>query len=166
MGRLADLLPSTLKTGLLVSAVLLLPKAASPAELTAFISGATPGDFWGTGFGGSLAITLFDLGGIEIEGARQGGEVPESSIFSLSGRVFLAPPTGRLVPYGGLAFGGYRVTLGGNDDWGTLRGIFLGAKLKIGLGFQIRGEYEWVHVPDGALLPMDGRYSLGATLRF
>jgi hypothetical protein len=154
------------RIGLLISCILLLPKPAAPAELTAFISGATPGDFWGTGFGGSLAITLFDLGGLEIEGAHQGGEVPDSGILTLSGRAFLAPPTGRIVPYGGLSFGVYRATLAGNDDWGTTRGIFAGLKLKIGLGFQIRGEYEWVHVPDGALLPIDGRYSLGATLRF
>jgi hypothetical protein len=161
-----DLLRAGLKTGLLVGAILLWPGSASPAELTAFLSGATPGAFWGTGFGGSLAITLFDLGGVEIEGAHQSGEVPESSIFSLSGRVFLAPPTGRLVPYGGLGVGGYRESLSGNDDWGTLREIFVGVKLRIGLGFQIRGEYEWVHLPDDALLSMDGRYSVGATLRF
>jgi hypothetical protein len=166
MGDSDRLTRSALRTSFLVAAVLLWPGSASPAELTAFISGASPGEFWGTGFGGSLAITLFDLGGIEIEGAHQGGEVPESSIFTLSGRVFLAPPTGRLIPYGGLGVGGYRASLSGNDDWGTVREIFVGLKLRIGLGFQIRGEYEWVHLPDGALLPMDGRYSLGATLRF
>lgn len=161
-----DALSLPLRTCFLIAAILLLPRPASPAELTAFLSGATPGDLWGTGFGGALAITLFDIGGVEIEGAHQAGEVPDSSIFTLSGRVFLAPPTGRLVPYGGLAVGVYRATLAANDDWGTTRGIFLGLKLRIGLGFQIRGEYEWVHLPDGALLPMDGRYSLGATLRF
>jgi len=151
---------------LLAGGFFLLPRGAAAAEITAFASGANPGPFWARGFGGSLAITLFDVGGVEVEGARQGGDVPDSSMLSFSGRAFLAPPTGRLIPYGGLAAGVYRQKLGSDDDWGTVKGIFVGVKFKVGLSFQVRGEYEWISLPDKALLPMEGRYSLGATLRF
>jgi len=130
------------------------------------VAGAKPGELWGTGFGGSFAITLFDIGGLEFEAARQGGAVVESSMFSLSGRAFVAPPVGRFVPYGGLAAGFYRQKLASQDDWGVVKGVFVGLRFKVGLAFQLRGEYEWLDLPAEALLPMDARYSVGATLRF
>jgi hypothetical protein len=151
---------------IVVCASLRLPPAASAAELTAFIAGARPGETWGTGFGGSFAITLFDVGGVEIEAARQRGAVAEASMISLSGRVFVAPPVGRFVPYGGLAAGFYRQKLESQDDWGVVKGAFIGVRFKVALSFQLRGEYEWLDLPAEALLPMDARYSLGATLRF
>src|SRR5260370_29213655 len=106
---------------LLVAALLLACRPGGAAELAAFVSGAPPGPKWsGTGFGLSLTITLLNLVGVELEGARQGGAVTDSNMLSASGRAFLAPPLGRFVPYGGLAVGAYRQTLGSRDQWGTV----------------------------------------------
>ena len=44
--------------------------------------------------------------------------------------------------------------------------MFVGAKLKLILGLSVRGEYQWVHFPEGALVPMDARYSAGLSLGF
>lgn len=139
---------------------------ASAAELTLFVSGATPSLAWTGGVGGAFAITLFNIGGVEVEGAHQGGEVLDSGLLTLSGRVFIAPPIGRFVPYAGLSAGAYRATLGSEDDWGTTSGVFVGVKLKLALGLSVRGEYQWTHFPEGALVPMDARYSAGLSLSF
>jgi hypothetical protein len=152
---------------LLVAAAFLACRAVGAAELAAFVSGATPGPNWsGTGFGASLTITLLNLVGVELEGARQGGVLTDSSMLSGSGRAFLAPPIGRFVPYGGLAVGAYRQTLGSRDQWGTLTGVFVGARIKLPLGLLIKGEYEWVHLPTDALIAMDGRYYGGVGISF
>jgi hypothetical protein len=152
---------------LLVATVLLACRPAGAAELAAFVSGASPGSNWsGTGFGVSLTITLLNLVGVELEGARQGGVVTDSNMLSASGRAFLAPPIGRFVPYGGLAVGAYRQTLGSRDQWGTVSGVFVGARIKLPLGLLIKGEYEWVHLPDNALMKMDGRYYGGVGISF
>ncbi len=152
---------------LVAGALLLAGRPGGAAELAAFVSGATPGANWsGTGFGVSLTITLLNLVGVELEGARQGGPVTDSNMLSASGRAFLAPPIGRFVPYGGLAIGAYRQTLGSRDQWGTMGGIFVGAKIKLPLGFLIKGEYEWVRLPTDALIPMDARYYGGVGISF
>jgi hypothetical protein len=152
---------------LLLAALLLVCRPAGAAELAAFVSGATPGPNWsGTGFGVSLTITLLNLVGVELEGARQGGVVTDSNMLSASGRAFLAPPIGRFVPYGGLAVGAYRQTLGSRDQWGTVSGVFVGARIKLPLGLLIKGEYEWVHLPSDALMAMDGRYYGGVGISF
>ncbi len=139
---------------------------ASAAELTLFVSGASPSLAWKGGVGGAFAITLFNIGGVEVEGAHQGGEVLDSGLLTVSGRIFIAPPIGRFVPYAGLSAGAYRATLGSEDDWGTTSGVFVGAKLKLALGLSVRGEYQWTHFPEGALVPMDARYSAGLSLSF
>ena len=97
---------------------------ADAADIGVFVSGADPGAFWGHGFGGYLGISLFNIVGLEIEGAKQNGEVPDSSMLSLSGRAFLAPSFGRFVPYGGLSFGGFRESLGNQDDWKRRTSVF------------------------------------------
>jgi hypothetical protein len=83
-----------------------------------------------------------------------------------SGRAFLAPPIGRFVPYGGLSVGVYRQTLGSQDQNGTMTGAFLGLRIRLPAGLLIKGEYEWVHLPDDALIPMDHRYYGGVGIRF
>jgi hypothetical protein len=154
-------------TLLLVAAAFgLASRPAAGAEVTLFLSGARPSLAWKTGVGGALGITLFNVGGIEVEGAHQTGEVADSGLLTLSGRAFIAPTFGRLVPYGGLAVGAYRATLGSDDDWGTMSGVFVGAKLKLPLGLLLRGEYQWTHFPEGALVPMDARYYAGVGLGF
>jgi hypothetical protein len=151
----------------LVAALLLACQSGGAAELAVFVSGATPGPNWsGGGFGGSLTITLLNLVGLELEGARQGGVVTDSSMLSASGRAFLAPPIGRFVPYGGLAVGAYKQTLGTRDQWGTVSGVFVGARIRLPLGLLIKGEYEWVNLPSDALMKMDGRYYGGVGISF
>jgi len=144
----------------------LAPSTAKAADIGVFVSGADPSAFWSHGFGGYLGITLFNVVGLEIEGAKQNGEVADSSMFSLSGRAFLAPSFGRLVPYGGLSFGGFRESLGDQDDWKRRTSVFVGAKLKFPLGLTFRGEYEWVDVSNDSLIPMDHRYYGGVGFSF
>lgn len=139
---------------------------AGAAEATLFLSGASPGIVWKGGVGGAFAITLFNIAGVEVEGAHQGGEIEGSGILTASGRIFVAPPIGRVVPYGGLSVGTYRSTLGSDDDWGTMSGVFVGAKLKLPLGLVLRGEYQWTHFPDAVLVPMEARYYAGVGLHF
>src|SRR5262249_33164735 len=49
----------------------LVPSTAEAADLGVFVSGADPSAFWSHGFGGYLGITLFNIVGLEIEGAKQ-----------------------------------------------------------------------------------------------
>src|SRR5271169_3196597 len=143
-----------------------LAPSAGAVEATVFLSRATPSDTWGSGGGGALSITLFELGGVEVEGARQSLKSGEGNIVSLSGRDFVAPSFGKFVPYGGLSMGVRRETLRSQDDWGTMSGVFVGLKLKLPLGLRARVEYQWVHLPSDALVPMDSRYYGGVGLGF
>jgi hypothetical protein len=154
------------RAALIAGALLLASKPGSAAELAVFASGATPGPNWNGGFGVSLTITLLNLVGVELEGARQGGAIMGSEMLSASGRAFLAPPFGRFVPYGGFAAGAYKQSLGSQDQWGTVTGAFVGARIKLPLGLLIKGEYEWVHVPTDALIPIDGRFYGGVGISF
>jgi hypothetical protein len=157
----------------LALAGLLLPAAGSAyaAELTGFISGATPGAKWGTGYGGMLTISLFNIVGAEIEGAWQGADaaIAEGSRYSyvsLSGKAYVGPPIGRLVPYAGLGAGVYRLSFPGGSDNGTLGSVFVGAKLKFPLGLVVRGEYQWLNLPQPAPVQLDQRYFVGLGLSF
>jgi len=151
---------------LLLVGFALASRPAAGAEATLFLSGAEPGLAWKSGIGGAFGITLFNVGGFEVEGAHQTGEVIDSGLLTLSGRAFIAPTFGRIVPYAGLSLGAYRATLGSEDDWGTMSGVFVGAKLKLPLGLLLRGEYQWTRFPEGALVPMDSRYYAGVGLGF
>jgi len=139
---------------------------ARAAEITILFAGADPGPAWGTGYGGMLTITLFSIVGAELEGIWQGGEAPETSMLTLSGKAYVGPSFGRFVPYVGLAAGVYRESLPGGSDQGTTGGIFAGAKLKFPLGVVIRAEYQWIDLPAAAPLPMENRYFLGLGLSF
>ena len=79
----------------LLGAILAAPATpATAAEVTLFLSGANPSLAWKGGVGGAFAITLFNIGGVEVEGAHQTGEVLDSGLLTLSGRVFIAPSDG------------------------------------------------------------------------
>jgi hypothetical protein len=153
---------------ILVPALVLFASAprAEAAEVTAFLSGASPGEAWSTGYGGLLTITLFNIVGGEIEGAWQASELPSTSLFSLSAKAYVGPSIGRFVPYGGLGAGIYRESLPGSSDTGTLGLIFVGAKLKFPFGLVLRGEYQWVDLPLAAPVGLDGRYFFGLGLGF
>jgi hypothetical protein len=42
----------------------------------------------------------------------------------------------------------------------------VGVKFKFPLGVLVKGEYQWVHMPEDALILMDNRYYFGAGLTF
>jgi hypothetical protein len=142
------------------------PGSASALEATLFVSGASPSDLWGGGGGGAVSIGLFDVVAVEVEGAKQSLDGGTTGMLSLSGRAMLAPTFGRIVPYAGLSAGVRREKAVSESDWGTLTGVFVGAKLKLPLGLRLRAEYQWVHLPTDALIPMDTRYSGGLGLAF
>jgi hypothetical protein len=146
--------------------VLLAAEPAPAAEITAFVSGAGPGETWSTGYGGMLTITLFNIVGAEVEGAWQGGSVPSTSLFTLSGKAYLGPSFGSVVPYVGLGAGLYRESVPAGSDTGTVGSVFVGAKLKFPFGLVIRGEYQWISLPMAAPLGLDHRYLVGAGLGF
>ncbi len=154
-------------SGLLLAGLLLCSaRTASPAEITAFLSGASPGESWSTGYGGMLTITLFNIVGGDLEGAWQGSDLPSTSLFSLSAKAYIGPQFGRFVPYGGIGVGVYRESVLGDSDTGTLGLAFLGLKLKFPFGLVIRGEFQWVNVPMAAPVDLDHRYILGLGLTF
>jgi len=154
-----------------LAALALLPGPGSAAEITAFASGASAPngqDVWGGGWGGMLTISLLNIVHLEIEGAHQGGNSSQvdTSMLTVAGKAYLGPSIGRFVPYVGLGGGGYRESLPGKTDDGTLGLVFAGAKLKFPFGLVIRGEYQWINLPTGVPLGMDHRYFAGAGLSF
>jgi len=141
-------------------------RPSTALEATLFVSGASPSELWGGGVGGALSLGLFDVAAVEIEGAHQSVTGGDGGVLTLSGRAFLAPSIGRLVPYVGLSAGVRRQTAVSESDWGTTSGVFVGLKLKLPLGLRLRAEYQWVHLPTDALIAMDNRYYGGVGLAF
>jgi hypothetical protein len=139
---------------------------ARAAELTAFVMGADPGETWGTGYGGMLTITLFNIVGGELEGAWQGSDLAETSAASGAAKAYLGPSIGRFVPYAGVGVGVYRESLPSRSDQGTYGLVFAGAKLKFPFGLVVRGEYQWLDLPDEVLLKLDNRYLFALGLSF
>ncbi|MCG6925574.1 MAG: porin family protein [Acidobacteria bacterium] len=166
MGARNRLQPSPLRVLLLAGLLAASARPAAPAEVTAFVSGASPGEVWATGYGGMLTITLFNIVGGEIEGGWQGAELPSTSLFTLSAKAYVGPSFGRFVPYGGLGAGVYRESLPGSSDTGTLGLVFVGAKLKFPFGLVLRGEYQWVDLPLATPVDLDHRYFFGLGLGF
>jgi hypothetical protein len=156
----------------------ILPGAVSAAEITALIGkgggpsltapggGGTEPSSWGTCYGGMLTITLFNIVHGEVEGIYQGSNLPSTNLLTLSGKAYLGPSIGRLVPYVGLGAGVYNEGLPTNDDHGTTGLVFAGAKLKFPFGLVIRGEYQWISLPAAAPVNLDHRYffALGLSL--
>jgi len=166
---MAKLLPArTVVLPLLVLAALALSpgRSASGAEITAFATGASPTDVWNTGYGGMLTITLFSFAHGEIEGCWQGSALPETSVSSLAAKAYFGPQIGPVVPYIGLGVGVYRESLPTKTDQGTSGMIFAGGKLKFPFGLVLRGEYQWLTLPDEVLQPLDNRLLFGVGLSF
>lgn len=160
------LVPTVGRGALLAGLLLGAPAPVGAAEISAFLSGATPGAAWAAGAGGMLTITLFNVVGAEVEAARQGSELSGRSLWTLSGKAYVGPSIGRLVPYVGLGAGVYSESVPGDDDQGTYGSIFVGAKLKFPFGLVVRGEYQWLTLPETVPLPMDQRYLVGLGLAF
>ena len=141
-------------------------RAASPAEISAFVIGGQPGETWKRGYGGMLTITLFNIVSGEIEGAWQDGELEGTSIGTVAAKAYVGPSIGRLVPYLGLGAGAYRESLPTKTDQGTSGLLFAGAKLKFPFGLVVRAEYQWMTLPEDVSVPLDNRYLFAAGLSF
>jgi hypothetical protein len=150
----------------LLALLALAPRPLRAAEASAFLSGAEPGELWGAGFGGTLGIVLFNLIGLEAEGAWQGGQTGASDMWTLTGRAYVGPTFKRFVPYVGLSTGLYRQSLRGSSDTGAARGIFAGAKFRLPLAFFVKAEYQFLGLPDDSIVKAERRYLLGAGIAF
>jgi hypothetical protein len=166
MATLPDLRSAVLPALALAALALAPARIASAAEITAFATGGKPGEVWKTGFGGILAITLFNIVSGEIEGAHQGSELAGTSLSTIAAKAYIGPPIGRLVPYAGLGAGAYLESLPADDDRGTTGLVFVGVKLKFPFGLVLRAEYQWVDMPDLAPVQLDHRYFFAAGLSF
>lgn len=141
------------------------PRPAAPAEIAVLYAGASPGS-WSSGWGGTLTISFFDLVHAEVEGIYQGNDLADTHLGSVTGKAYLGPTIGRLIPYAGLGVGGYQESYAGTSDDGKISLLFVGAKLKFPVGLVLRGEYQWVSLASSAPLKMDSRYFFSAGLRF
>lgn len=141
-------------------------RSSSAVELSAFISGASPGDTWTRGYGGTLSTTWFHVFALEAEAAHQPGNVPDINLTSFTGSALLAPPIGFLTPYGGIGFGAYRESIVNGSDTGTLKAYILGAKIKLAGVIVLRGEYRRFDLQSSAPIPLRHRISAGAGVVF
>jgi len=151
---------------LLASLFLLAAPRSSASEITAFLAIAKPDEVWAGGVGGAFSISFVSILHFEGELARQPGEVESASMYTLTGSVLVAPPTGRLVPYAGLGIGGFRQELGAVSDTGTLHALVAGLKFKVGPIFLLKGEYRRIDLSGDPLLEVEHRMSVGAGLTF
>jgi hypothetical protein len=157
------------RPALLLAAAALLPAApAAPAEIAVFVSGATPDETWGRGYGGMLTVTFFNLVHGEVEGAWQDSFLPSTSLVTVAAKAYIGPTiAGRLVPYAGLGAGAFLKSLAGDDERGTGGLVFVGAKVKFPFGLVLRGEYQWLDQGEGTeQAPVDQRYFLAVGLSF
>lgn len=165
-------LPASLRPAVLVGLLCVvagagLARPASAAELTGLIGRGGPTDLdWGNCYGGMLTITLFNLVHGEVEGIYTGSEQTDTNLITLNGKAYLGPSIGRFVPYAGLGAGVYNMGRPVDDDQGTVGLVFAGAKLKFPFGLVIRGEYQWIDLPDAAPVALDHRYFFGLGLSF
>jgi hypothetical protein len=151
----------------LAAALATLPaRDAGAAEISVLLGNGSPSTAWGTLWGGMLTITLFGIVHGDVEGARQGGALEGTSLYTASAKAYLGPSFGRLVPYAGLGAGVYHESLPVDDDQGTTGLLFVGVKLKFPIGLVLRGEYQWVDMPDAAPLQLENRYFVAVGLSF
>lgn len=139
--------------------------AAPGAELTVFLSSASPAESFKRGVGVSLSTTWFKLVNLEAEFARQPHEIADGGLVTFTGSALLAPRIGLLRPYAGVGVGLFRQTAGSRSDTGTVGAFLLGAKLEVGL-LLVRGEYRRLDLSGDPLIPIDRRLSLGLGLAF
>jgi hypothetical protein len=139
---------------------------AGAAEISVLVGSGSPSTAWGTLWGGMLTITLFNIVHGEVEGTWQGGAFESTSLYTASAKAYLGPSFGRLVPYAGIGAGVYHESLPIDDDQGTSGLFFAGVKLKFPMGLVLRGEYQWVDLPEAAPAQLDNRYFFAVGLSF
>jgi hypothetical protein len=148
-------------------AVLVAAAPGRAAEIAVQVGTASPTANWGTSWGGTLTISMFNIVYGEIEGAYVGADGQTGPTFYTgAAKAYLGPTIGRLVPYGGIGAGVYHESLPGDSDEGTTGLVFVGLKLKFPMGLVLRGEYQWVSMPDAAPVKLEHRYFVAAGLSF
>jgi hypothetical protein len=162
------------RAALALAAVALVPaSSAGAAEITALLGRGGGPDLrtaapnpsgWSACYGGMLTITFFNVVHGEIEGVYQSSDYASTNLLTLSGKAYVGPQFGRLVPYGGIGAGVYNEGLPAKDDRGTTGLVFLGTKLKFPMGLVLRAEYQWVSLPETAPVKLDHRYFFGVGL--
>jgi hypothetical protein len=153
------------RTALILMIFMALPGLVRAGDITAFVTLPAPTETWSRGYGATLSSTWFQAVNLEAEAARLPGERPDGAMTTFTGSALLAPPIGKLTPYGGLGIGLFRQTLGTVSDTGTLRAFILGLKVKLGL-VVIKGEYRRITLSGTPLLDMTARISAGAGISF
>jgi hypothetical protein len=141
------------------------PQAAA-GDVIVFAALPSPTDTWSHGWGAAISSTWFRILNFEGEGARLPGDSADASMTSFMGSALVAPPVGFLTPYGGLAIGVSRQTLGPLSNTGVIRALVLGLKVKIGPVFVIKGDYRRLSFSGAPLLEMTHRVSAGAGIAF
>ena len=140
---------------------------AEAAEIAVLLGSGSPDTAWSTYWGGALTISLFSIVHGEIEGGWQGGALEGTSLYNANAKACLGPTFGgRFVPYIGIGAGVYHEWDPIDDDQGTIGLVFVGAKLKFPMGLVLRGEYQWVDLPDAAPVKLENRYFVGVGLSF
>jgi hypothetical protein len=144
--------------------------AAAPCvragDVTAFVAWPTPSENWGRGYGAALTSTWFQVLSFEGEAARLPGEDPTVTMTSFTGSALLSPSIGFLTPYGGVGIGLFRQSGPSLADSGVLHAFILGAKVKIGPLFLVKGEYRRLDLSGSPLLAARTRYSIGGGISF
>jgi hypothetical protein len=134
-------------------------------DATVFLATGRPSEVWGVGAGGALASTWFEVLRLEGDLTRIPGELPDQSMTSLSGTAALAPPLGKITPYGGVGVGLFRQAVGSRTDTGTLKCLVFGLKFKFSL-LVLKAEYRRLSLSGEPLLPMEHRFSAGGGIAF
>jgi hypothetical protein len=141
-------------------------RPAAAGDVIVFVALPYPTDTWDRGWGAAISSTWFRILNFEGEGARLPGDTADASMTSFMGSALVAPSVGFLTPYGGLAFGLFRQTLGPLSETGTLRALVLGVKVKVGPVIVVKGEYRRLSFSGDPLLEMTHRVSAGAGIAF
>lgn len=146
-------------------AALALAPGAAALEATVFLSRPSPSETWKTGVGGAITSSWFHLLDLEGEAAKQPLESGDGNLVTFSASALLAPPLGRVTPYGGLGVGLFRQSLGSSSDTGTLHCLVLGVKVKLGL-LVLKGDFRDYNQSGTPLAVLDKRFSLGGGVSF
>lgn len=139
---------------------------AAAGDVIVFAAFPSPTDTWDRGWGAAISSTWFRILNFEGEGARLPGDSADAAMTSFMGSALVAPPVGFLTPYGGLAIGVSRQTLGTLSDTSVIRALVLGLKVRIGPVFVIKGDYRRLSFSGDPLLEMTHRVSAGAGIAF
>ncbi len=142
------------------------PAAAMAGDVSAFVALPSPREQWGRGYGAALTSTWFQILSFEGEAARIQGKALDTSMTSFTGSALLAPPVGIVTPYGGVGVGVFRQTLPGDSDFGTLKALILGAKLKVGPLVIVKGEYRRLSLSGTPRVSLTSRLSAGVGISF